>query len=149
MSIPASDQNTYHVPGDFSTICEAVRVVEPGSRILVAPGVYTGGFPLSHPLEILRDPRTSDASDEVVIVVQNHIGILLGSDGVLFRGIRFRSTLVASPPERTGNSTEISSFDDEEDHDEDEEDSDDGDGDDSDCDGDCDDGGDGDSEDSE
>ena len=51
--------------GDFVTISEAIKCVEPGTRILVQPGLYQEGFVVDKPLEIIGDGDP----DEIVIQV--------------------------------------------------------------------------------
>ena len=44
----------YH-HGDFLTISQAIKAAEPGSRILVRPGLYEEGLVIDKPLEIIGD----------------------------------------------------------------------------------------------
>ncbi len=56
-----SNRQEYRVPGDFATLSEAIRSVDPWSRILLAPGVYAESFQVEQPIEVLRDPAFEPA----------------------------------------------------------------------------------------
>lgn len=51
--------------GDFATIAEAIKTIEPGTRLLVQPGLYREGLIIDKPLEIIGDGKPG----EVVIQV--------------------------------------------------------------------------------
>ncbi len=46
--------------GDFATIKEAINAVEPGTRVLVRPGLYQEGLAIDKPLEIIGDGEPGD-----------------------------------------------------------------------------------------
>jgi len=60
--------------GDFATITDAIKSVEPGSRILVRPGLYQEGLIVDKPLEIIGEGEPGD------IVIHS-----VGMDVVLFQ----------------------------------------------------------------
>jgi len=65
--------------GDYTTISQAIKKVDPGSRILVHPGVYDEGLILDKPLEIVGDGNLGD------VVVRAE-----GKDAILFKAARGR-----------------------------------------------------------
>lgn len=60
------DRQEYRVPGDFATLSEAIRSVDPWARILLAPGVYAESFQVEQPIEVLRDPAFEPCVSEGV-----------------------------------------------------------------------------------
>ena len=60
--------------GDYTSLVDAVKAADPGTRILVRPGLYTGGIVLDRPLEIVGDGPLS----EIELVAT-------GSDVILFK----------------------------------------------------------------
>lgn len=63
-----------HNQGDYTNITEALKAVEPGTRILVRPGLYKEGIVVNKPVEIIGDGKRDD------IVIQAS-----GNDAVLFQ----------------------------------------------------------------
>lgn len=60
--------------GNFTSIAEAIKSVEPGTRILVRRGLYKEGLVIDKPLEIIGDGETKD------IVIQ-----AVGTNVILFQ----------------------------------------------------------------
>lgn len=67
--------------GNFATITDAITGVDPGTRILVRPGVYLEGLVIGKPLEIIGDGERAEiviqAADISVIRFQTTMGRLL------------------------------------------------------------------------
>lgn len=67
--------------GDFSTITEAIKSVEPETRILIRRGIYEEGLVIDKALEIIGDGLPGDvvikASDRDVILFQTWMGRLV------------------------------------------------------------------------
>lgn len=81
--------------GDFTTITEAIKSVESGTRILVRKGLYKEGLLIDKPLEIIGDGEAKDiviqAADMAVIIFQATMGRVanltlrqMGGDGKWF-----------------------------------------------------------------
>ena len=64
--------------GDFTTITEAIKRVEPGSRILIRPGRYEEGLLVDKPLEIIGDGKPGEVEIQAagidVILFQTTMG---------------------------------------------------------------------------
>lgn len=60
--------------GDYATITDAIDAAEPGTRILVRPGIYKEGIVIDKPVEIIGDGKRDD------IVIEAY-----GKDVVLFQ----------------------------------------------------------------
>ena len=77
MEPPTHIVDAYRREG-FATIAEAVKVAQPGDRILVRPGLYREGLVIDKPLEILGDGPVADieiqARDDDAIVFRANIG---------------------------------------------------------------------------
>jgi len=67
--------------GDYTTISQAIKEADPGSRILVHSGIYDEGLVLDKPLEIVGDGNLGD------VVVRAE-----GKDAILFKAARGRVT---------------------------------------------------------
>jgi parallel beta-helix repeat protein len=79
--------------GDHATITEALKVVPPGSRILVRPGVYAESIVLDKDVEIIGDgPR-----DEVVLEQRGASVLTMRTEKATVRGLRLRSRKAAVP----------------------------------------------------
>jgi pectin methylesterase-like acyl-CoA thioesterase len=64
--------------GDYPTLNAAIKAAQPGTRILVRPGVYLEGITIDKPLEIIGDgPREEievNATGQNVILFQTSMG---------------------------------------------------------------------------
>ena len=77
---PSCVVDSFH-RGDFTTITDAIKAVEPGTRILVRPGQYRESLVIDKPLEIIGDGESGDvviqAADMHVIRFQTTMGRLV------------------------------------------------------------------------
>ena len=68
--------------GDYTSLVDAVRAAQAGTRILVRPGLYTGGIVLDKPLEIVGDGPLAEievvATDETVLRFETTMGRVSG-----------------------------------------------------------------------
>ena len=78
--------NTVIVSGDgegqYSTIGEALKGVQPGMRILVRPGVYNEALIIDKPVELVADPHGS--SEPVVLQTLISSNITMRTDRALW-----------------------------------------------------------------
>lgn len=86
---------TIHVPGDQSTIAQAVQAAAPGDTIMIAAGTYQEGniFPSVSPLSIIGEVD-ADGLPAVTLDGENTTGILIGigvvgSEDVTLENLRF------------------------------------------------------------
>src|SRR5438876_773243 len=77
--------------GQYRTIGEALKSVQPGMRILVRPGVYNEGLIIDKPVEIVADPR--GAGDQVVLQTLHSSSITMRTNRALVRGFTIRHRL--------------------------------------------------------
>ena len=68
--------------GDYTSLVDAVRAAQAGTRILVRPGLYTGGIVLDKPLEIVGDGPLAEievvATGEDVLRFETTMGRVSG-----------------------------------------------------------------------
>ena len=68
--------------GDYTSLVDAVRAAQAGTRILVRPGLYTGGIVLDKPLEIVGDGPLAEievvATGETVLRFETTMGRVSG-----------------------------------------------------------------------
>ncbi|CCG09408.1 Serine/threonine protein kinase [Pararhodospirillum photometricum DSM 122] len=66
--------------GDYTSITEAVKAAAPGTRILVAPGLYRESITLDKPLELIgngeRDDIIIEATDAETLIFDTNIGLV-------------------------------------------------------------------------
>lgn len=66
--------------GDYTSITEAVKTAAPGTRILVAPGLYRESITLDKPLELIGDGERDDiiieATDAETLIFDTNIGLV-------------------------------------------------------------------------
>jgi parallel beta-helix repeat protein len=72
--------------GDYTTITEAIRNAEPGTRILVRPGFYNEGFAIDKQLEIVGDGPLRD----IVIESKDDNCIRMQTERATVRGLTLR-----------------------------------------------------------
>ncbi|NET54452.1 MAG: hypothetical protein F6K09_39455 [Merismopedia sp. SIO2A8] len=71
---------------DYTTIEEAIKNAQPGTKILVQPGIYRESIVIDKPLEILGDGQVSD----IVIESTNSNCILMQAEYSIVRGLTLR-----------------------------------------------------------
>src|SRR2546426_5117137 len=69
--------------GQYRTIGEALKGVQPGMRILVRAGVYNEGLIIDKQVEIVADPR--GAGEQVVLLTLHSSSITMRTDRALVR----------------------------------------------------------------
>jgi parallel beta-helix repeat protein len=77
--------------GQYTTIGEALKGVQPGMRILVRPGVYNEALIIDKPVEIVADLR--GAGEQVLLQTLNSSSITMHTDRALVRGFTIRHRL--------------------------------------------------------
>src|SRR5437867_2782043 len=74
--------------GQYKTIGEALKGVQPGVRILVRPGLYSDSLIIDKPVEIIADSRGK--REGVIIQSMNSASITMRTDRLLVRGLTIR-----------------------------------------------------------
>jgi parallel beta-helix repeat protein len=72
--------------GQYTSLNAAIKAAQPGTRILVQPGLYTEEIVIDRPLEIVGDGPLAD----VIIQGQEGNCLQMGTDYALVRGLTFR-----------------------------------------------------------
>jgi hypothetical protein len=72
--------------GDFLTLADAVRRVQPGSRLLVRSGIYNEGLVLDKSLEIIGDGLL----EEIVVRATSSSCLMMQTDEATIRNLTFR-----------------------------------------------------------
>jgi predicted outer membrane repeat protein len=87
-STPGADAATWHVPGDFDTVTEALEAALDGDTIEIAPGTYGGEFRLEKDLTLVGDPQ--DPGSVVLQVASLIVGApnAASLSGLTFSGIQ-------------------------------------------------------------
>ena len=75
--------------GQYTTIGEALKRVQPGMRILVRAGIYNETLIITKPVEIVADIR--NAGEQVVLQTFNSSNITMRTDRALVRGFIIRN----------------------------------------------------------
>jgi parallel beta-helix repeat protein len=72
--------------GDFERLTDAIVHAEPGSRLIVRPGMYEGSIELEKPLQIVGDGPVG----EIIISATDAATISVLAPGVVMRGLTIR-----------------------------------------------------------
>ena len=72
--------------GNYTAISEGIRGAEPGTRLLVRPGVYNEGFVINKPVEIIGD----GPSEDIIIRSMDASCIQMRTDWALVHGLTLR-----------------------------------------------------------